>query len=151
MGTAYDEFRPGRGRLVAVSVAVGSVGLFGVLAVVMPSTGLAGWTVVDSMLLLGFGLLVAGLMWRFATVRATPDTSGLTVRNLLVSRRLAWAEVEGARFSGGDPWVLLDLVDGDEIAVMAVQRADGERSRREAGRLLALIQAHNGPPNSDRS
>jgi hypothetical protein len=139
---AHRPFRPYRGRVVALGFAVGSAVLFGVLAAAMPATGLAGWGTVDSLLLLGFGLLVAALMWRFATVRASPDPGGLLVRNLLVSQRLAWAQIEGLRFRAGDPWVVLVLVDGEEVAVMAVQRSDGERSRAEAARLVALIRAH---------
>jgi Bacterial PH domain len=45
------------------------------------------------------------------------------------------------QFSGGDPWVTLDLDDTDTVAVMAIQKADGEWGRREASRLAALIQA----------
>ena len=35
----------------------------------------------------------------------------------------------------------LDLDDGDTLAVMAIQRADAEFGRAEAGRLAALVQA----------
>jgi hypothetical protein len=141
-GQAHRPFRPHRGRVVALAGAATSVVLFGVLAVAVPGTGLAGWGTADSLLLLGFGLLVSTLMWRYASVRASPDPDGLLVRNLMVSRRVAWAQIEGLRFRGGDPWVVLDLVDGEEVAVMAVQRSDGQRSRAEAARLVALIQAH---------
>jgi hypothetical protein len=39
-----------------------------------------------------------------------------------------------------DPWVVLDLSDGGTLAVMAVQRADGERGMAEARRLQALVR-----------
>ena len=45
-------------------------------------------------------------------------------------------------FSDGMPWVRLDLADGDEQSVMAIQRADGHRSVEEAQRLADLIAAH---------
>jgi hypothetical protein len=138
---AYEAFRPRRGRLVALGVGVASVLLFGGLAAVLPGSGLRGWGVADSVLMLGFGLLVAALMWRFATVRAVPNEEGLLVRNLLLTRRLAWLQIERVRFHDGDPWAVLELVDGEQVPVMAVQRADGDGGRREIARLLALVQA----------
>ena len=35
----------------------------------------------------------------------------------------------------------LDLEDGDTVAVMAIQKADGAVAGREASRLAALVQA----------
>ena len=70
----------------------------------------------------GFVALAAVLGWglsRFALVGAEPSEAGLVVRNLLITRRLEWAEILGIRFGGGDPWVSLDLSDGDTLAVMA--------------------------------
>jgi hypothetical protein len=52
-----------------------------------------------------------------------------------------WRSITDISFSGGDPWVSLELDDGDRLAVMAIQRADGEFGRAEAGRLAALVQA----------
>jgi hypothetical protein len=86
-------------------------------------------------------VLIALMMWRFAALRAVPTPSGLEVRNVLLTRRISWDQVEAVRFAGGDPWVLLDLTDGDQLAVMAVQRADGPYGRAEASRLAALVEA----------
>ncbi len=137
----YAPFVPGRGRQVALGFAIGSVVLFGVLALVVPRTGLQGWGRTDSVLMFGFGVLIAAFMWRLASLRAVPSPSGLAVRNILLSRSLRWSDVRAVRFAGGDPWVVLDLVDGDQLAVMAVQKADGERGRADARRLAALVQA----------
>ncbi len=126
---------------MALGFAVGSVVVFGVLAIFVPGTGIKGWGVTDSLLLFGFGLLIALFMWRLAALRAVPSRSGLLVRNILVSRAVRWSDVRAVRFAGGDPWVLLQLADGDELAVMAVQKADGERGRADARRLAALVQA----------
>ncbi|GAB3674938.1 PH domain-containing protein [Angustibacter aerolatus] len=139
VGDPYAVLRPRRGRAVAIGIAVASLVVFGGLALVLPATG--DWSAVDSALLAGFGLLLVAMMWRFATLRADPSPSGLVVRNVLVTTTVRWAQIERVRFGGGDPWVLLDLDDGVELAVMAVQKADGEHGRREAGRLAALVQA----------
>ena len=63
-----------------------------------------------------------------------------SLRNVLLTRHLRWAEVSRVRFAGGDAWAWLDLEDGDEVAVMAIQRSDGDFARHEAGRLVALLQ-----------
>jgi hypothetical protein len=74
------------------------------------------------------------------------------VRNLVLTRTLEWAEVVGVQFGGGEPWVTLDLEDGDTVAVMAIQKADGDVSGREASRLAALVQAfgETGEPGQRR-
>jgi Bacterial PH domain len=93
----------------------------------------------------GFLVVAALIGWflsRLATVSATPSEEGLVVRNLLITRRLEWAQVVGIRFGGGDPWVILDVSDGDTLAVMAIQRADGAYGRAEGRRLATLLAVH---------
>ena len=137
----YAVLRPRRGRAVAIGFGVGSLVLFGVMAVLLYRIGISGWGLTDSLLMFGVGVLIAAMMWRFASLRAVPSPSGLEVRNVLLTRRVEWDDIEQVRFSGGDPWVLLDLTDGDQLAVMAVQRADGPYGQAEASRLAALVEA----------
>ncbi|KQX66678.1 PH domain-containing protein [Angustibacter sp. Root456] len=139
-GDPFGPFVPRRGRRVATGFAVGALVVFGVLAMALPATGYRGWSVGDSLLMAGFGVLVAVVMWRFAAIRAVPSREGLVVRNVAVTRRLTWAEIEAVRFANGDAWAWLDLVDGDQVAVMAIQRSDGARALAEASRLAALVQ-----------
>ncbi|MBD3784587.1 MAG: PH domain-containing protein [Micrococcales bacterium] len=133
-------FRPRRGRVVPLVVA----GVFVLICVaVSVGMGVAGeWTVGDQVALVVFGLLVGGFLARYAAIRATPGPDGLTVRNLMLTRTVGWDEIEAVRFVEGDPWVSLELVDTDVVAVMAVQRVDGDRGRAEARRLLELVRAH---------
>lgn len=140
----FAPFVPRRGRRVAMAFAVGALVVFGVLAVTLPATGYHGWSVGDSLLIAGFGAAVAVLMWRFAAIRAVPSREGIVVRNVAVTRRLAWAEIESVRFANGDAWAWLDLVDGDQVAVMAVQRSDGAFALAQASRLAALVQSAGG-------
>ncbi|MEJ5868673.1 PH domain-containing protein [Pseudokineococcus sp. 5B2Z-1] len=135
----HRPFAPRRARVVAV--AVGAAALLGglLLAVLVPELGTfdrVGFVVV--------GALVAGFMALQARVRVVVDEQGLQVQNLLLSRRLEWAEVVQVRFGGGQPWVQLDLSDGDVLPVMAVQRADGAAAEAEAQRLATLVALH-GP------
>ena len=141
----YLPFRPQRGPLVATVLAV-AVGV-GAVVLALFTPGRLVWG--DR---LGFLLVGAGIVWFLvaqARVRAVPTPDGLAVRNLATRRQLAWAEVVDVRFGGGRPWVQLDLSDGDTLAVMAVQRADGVRADAEARRLATLVALHSGVERDD--
>ena len=53
------------------------------------------------------------------------------------------------RFGSGRPWVQLDLADGDTLAVMGIQRADGACADAEARRLATLVAQHTADPQRD--
>ena len=137
---ALAPFRPRRGRIVALGVGWASLLLFGMIAVIIPEQD-GRWGVPDRIMLFGLGVVIAALAWRYAAIIATPSREGLRVRNLVLTRTLEWPEIVGIQFGGGEPWVTLDLLDGDTLAVMAIQKADGEVAGREASRLAALVQA----------
>jgi hypothetical protein len=97
----------------------------------------------DRLGVVAVGAAVAWFLTRFALLSAVPSEAGLRVRNLFVVTDLEWAQVVSVRFGGGGPWVTLDLSDGDTLAVMAVQRADGEHGTAEARRLATLVALHS--------
>lgn len=135
-------FRPSRGRVVPQVVAVVFVVVCTAVAVGM---GLAGqWGPFDQVALVVFGLAVGGFIGRYAGIKAVPGPAGLTVRNLVLTRTVGWDEIVDVRFPDGDPWVTIELDDGDELAVMAVQRVDGPAGRVEAQRLARLVAARRG-------
>jgi len=148
----YAVFRPRRGRTVALVMAALSLLVFTAGAITLPQVDplSGGWGLTDRLLLVGWGAAIAALLWRYASIRATPSSEGMVVRNLITTRRLAWAQIVRVQFGGGAPWVTLDLDDTDTVAVMAIQKADGPFARAEAGRLSALVQVHGqgaqGPP-----
>jgi hypothetical protein len=113
-----------------------------VAAAILPWSGpnTVGWN--DRLGFVVVAALIGGGLYRLASVSALPSETGLVVRNVLLTRRLEWAEILGIHFGTGDPWVLLDLSDGDTLAVMAIQRADGERAAAEASRLATLMALH---------
>jgi hypothetical protein len=125
---------------MATGMALTAVVLFGLVALLIPGPSSGGsFEGGDRAMMFGLGLLIAALLSRWALIRAVPAPEGLTVRNLLVTRTIPWADVVEVTFPDGDPWVSLELVDTDVVAVMAVQRADGERGRAEAQRLANLV------------
>ncbi|USQ74957.1 PH domain-containing protein [Ornithinimicrobium cryptoxanthini] len=135
----YAEFRPRRGALVARGAALATVAVLGGLALLAPGD----WAPADRVLLFLFGLLAAAGLWRFGMVRALASADGLLVVNLVHARQLEWAEILRVSFADGTPWVLLELADTEELAVMGIQRADGAFARAEAARLAALVQHHS--------
>jgi hypothetical protein len=137
----FRPFRSRRGRIVAVAMGVLSLVIFVGIAILLPTdAGLTTWQGGDRALLAGVGVLIAAGCWRYATIRAVPTPEGLTVRNLLVTRRIAWPQVIDVQFGGGTPWVTLELDDTDTVAVMAIQRADGAVADQEAVRLATLVR-----------
>ncbi|EWT05111.1 hypothetical protein N864_06905 [Intrasporangium chromatireducens Q5-1] len=147
---AFAPFRPRRGRFVALAIVWGALIIFGVIAVLLPTvSGHAIWGVVDRLMFFSFGVVIALLAWRFASLSAVPSREGLVVRNLVITRRLEWAQIVSVQFGGGAPWVSLDLDDLDTVAVMAIQKADGAFGEQEASRLAALIQALGEPADPE--
>ncbi|MEO7070239.1 MAG: PH domain-containing protein [Nostocoides sp.] len=139
-GGAFAPFRPRRGRAVATTAAVIVVLVFAVVAFFLPGPHDAGnWTPFDRVMLIGLALAIAWFLLRYASIKALPTRETLTVRNLLSTRSVEWSQIVAVQFAGADPWVTLDLADTDSLAVMAIQKADGPRSRHEAARLAALV------------
>jgi hypothetical protein len=127
---------------MAIGLGVAQALAFGTLAFGLPG-GPGGWQWYDRLGVIVVSAAVAWVLSRFAGVSALPREDGLTVRNLIVRRDLAWAEVVAVRFGGGGPWVMLDLDDGETLPVMAVQRADGPRAVQESRRLATLVALHS--------
>lgn len=138
----YAPFRPRFVRYVStVSILLVGVGLVAIL-VVAPGTGGRGYAPSSATGMIA--VVAAGIvfLWRQATVRADVDASTITVRNLLVVRSFAWEQVLAVSFGTGDPWVMLELADGNRHPVMGIQRADGARAARDAQRLATLVALH---------
>ncbi|MCL1870465.1 MAG: PH domain-containing protein [Promicromonosporaceae bacterium] len=135
----FRVFRPLWALVVAWVVAVLAVG--GSLFVGLTGDAALTSTPANVWSFVVFAVLVALLLWRLGGVHARPSASGLVVRNLFVTRRLAWPQILAVRMTVDDPWVVLDLADGTTLPVMAIQRADGERGMREARRLLGLVRS----------
>ncbi|KSW18505.1 PH domain-containing protein [Cellulomonas sp. B6] len=137
-------FRPRLARVVTLAVAVVVLALTAVLVLTMP-----GLAPLDQTGFVLFGLLIAWFCWRQASVRAVPDATGIVVRNLLVTTHVDWAQIVSVRFGEGRAWVQLDLADGDTLAVMGVQRADGAFAEQEARRLATLVARRTATPRDD--
>ena len=145
----HREFVPLRARRVAYGVAAVQLALLSAIALILPGSGSIAFAWYDRAQMVVLGVLIALVLWRFGRVSARPDAERLEVRNLLRTSRLDWAEVVAVHFGGGSPWVVLDLADGESLAVMAVQRADGGRAEGEARRLATLVALHSPTDRDD--
>lgn len=150
---AYDTFRPGTGRWVAGAAAVATAVIFTLVAIYspMPLRVAPELETANRISVALLGLAIAAFLARYAFIRAVPSPEGLRVVNLVRSHDLEWAQILRVGFSGGAPWAVLELADTEELAVMAIQRADGRRAGAEASRLAALIEHHSRPhgPTAD--
>lgn len=142
--TAYAPFRPVVGAWVARGMAVASLVVFALVGLFapMPLGSSPEVHALNQVAIALIGVVGAAFLWRYARLRAEPSPSGLRIVNLFTSRDLEWAQIVRVGFSGGAPWAVLELSDTEQLSVMAIQRADGERAQREASRLAALIEHH---------
>ncbi|MDX6201241.1 MAG: hypothetical protein QOF82_9 [Frankiales bacterium] len=117
-------WRAVRGRRAALIAAVAVVIGAAVLGAVLPEPFKGGDKVAVGLM----GLPVAAVLLLLARPSVTASADGLLVRNLVGSRRLAWAEVVAIRLGPDDSWAAIDVADGTSLAVMALQTADGKQT-----------------------
>ncbi|WP_327292138.1 PH domain-containing protein [Streptomyces sp. NBC_01198] len=135
-------FRPLVTRVVLLTMGTLLLGTLSTLAVVMPHEGASPWSSGDRITVVVVGVLSLALLTLLSRPKAVADAGGLTVVNLTVKRRLAWAEVLAVRLRAGDAWVHLDLADGTTLAVMGIQPGIARRQAvSDARRLRALVEA----------
>jgi hypothetical protein len=137
--------RPVRLRRVAVAIAAVVVATSVVIAVLLGGTRSEGvvFGPGDQVAMVVLGLLLAGGVLLLARPSLEADVRGLHVRNILVSHDVPWEVVRDIAFPDGSPWATLELADDDQLALLAVQAADGERSVAAVRGLRALHARHS--------
>ncbi len=134
-------WRPFLARLVAWGLA-GFLVLFSVGGFfVLPASTRAAVSWPQRFTLLFLLAVGAGLLWVVARGRVVATSEGLTVVNMIRTRHLDWPQVVRVRMRPGDPWVQLDLADGTTLPATGIQNSDGERGRRAAAELSAVVEA----------
>ncbi len=142
----HAPFRPRRSRWTARWIALAEFVMVGVPALFVPASGPGAFSWADRVSILALGAVLAVGILRFSMLRAVPDERGLRVHNIARRTSLEWPQIVSVRFGGGNPWVTLDLSDGETLSVMAIQRADGARGEAEAQRLATLVALHSRTP-----
>lgn len=119
--------------------AVVFVAVFTVVAILLRNTPTGAYFYLsDQIAMIGIGVLLGCGALLFARPRVRADGDGVEVRNMLGSRRYAWAEVESVSFPDGSAWARLELPDDEYVPILAVQAIDGDHAvtaMRELRRL----------------
>jgi hypothetical protein len=136
--------RPVRVRWVAWTCAVVLVGVMSAAAALLrsASTGVYFRTA-DQVAMVLLGLLMALGILSVTLARVRADADGVEVRNLLVTRRLAWSDVLEVSFPEGARWARLELPDDEYLPLTAIQLVDGARAVAAIRQLRALHAAYH--------
>jgi hypothetical protein len=134
---------PRRLRLICACTSIAIVAVMTVVAILLKSstTGVVAFRTADQIAMVILGLaLGAAVLW-VSRPRMDADTAGIRVRNIVGTYELPWSVVQAVRFDQHSPWATLRLTDGEEVAVLAVQAADGERTVQAVQALRRLFAA----------
>ncbi len=82
----------------------------------------------DQVAIAALGIVIAGVVLLFARPRLRIGPDGLSVRNLLGDKLVAWDVVQDVSFHRGARWARIDLQDDEYIPVMAIQAIDKGRA-----------------------
>lgn len=137
-------WRPRRARIFCYAVAALLMLVLTVVAIILPDDGARPWGLTSRLGVVAVGIPMAAFLHRHANVRITATEGGLEVVNLFRRHRLQWGEVLAVRLHRGDPWVYLDLSDGETIAAMGIQNSDGDAAPAAARELARLVHERSG-------
>lgn len=119
--------------ILAVSVTVGIL--------LQRSEAGVVFDVSDQIGVIGVGaVLAAAILIAAARPRLVITPEGLTVRNMVGHRELAWPLVQQITFPEGAQWPLLVLADDETYPVVAIQAMDRDRALRALRELRAAFE-----------
>ncbi len=142
---------PRRLRLICAGAAAVVVVAMAVVAALLTSssTGVVTFGLADQVAVAGLGLFVGAGIMALSASRVDADADGVRVRNVLVRRELPWELVRAVRFDRAASCASLEMTYGDEVVLLAVRAADGERAAEAVeglrGLLVAWRAAHPEP------
>lgn len=132
---------PRKHRLWSAVMATLLVVVFVVVAVLLKesTSGPVSFRTADQVAMGGLGLAMGAGFLVLGRSRLDADAEGVTVRNIVVTRRVPWSAVSSVRFDQHSPWASLLLRNGDELALLALQAADKERAVAAVRGVRALL------------
>ncbi|MCX5224964.1 PH domain-containing protein [Streptomyces sp. NBC_00233] len=130
-------FRPGRTRVVLITMSVVIFAVISVVAVMLERLGPG-----ERASFFFTAALISGALVLLSRPKVVADDEGVTVVNITRTRRLAWAEILKVNLRPGDPWVFLDLSDGTSLPALGIQPGIAKESAiRDARALRALADS----------
>jgi hypothetical protein len=144
-------WRPQRVRAFLYATGAVVVAVLTVIAVLLPGEGHGAWGLGSRVAMVAVGIAVAGVLALIARPRVVADDHGVTVVNIIRTRRLEWPEIVQVTLRPGDPWAFLDLTDGETLAMMGIQNSSGEQrhARRAVMQLRALVTERTRTERND--
>ncbi len=141
------EATPRRMRIWFTLMALLVVVVMVVVSVLLKSstTGVVAFRTSDQVATMGIGLLMGAAILYCARPRMTAGAEGVVVRNIVGTHHVPWEQVGAVRFDEHSPWASLLLRNEDEMSVLAVQAADGERAVHAVEGMRALLAASRAP------
>jgi uncharacterized membrane protein len=141
VGVTTVRCRPVRLRRLCTVLAAVVVVVFAVIALLLrrADTGAAFGTA-DQVSIFGLGLAVAAAVLVLGRPTLEADERELRIRNVIGRHVVPWSAVRAVRFRDNTPWATLDLHDEEQVALMAVQAADGERTIQVVRALRELLE-----------
>jgi hypothetical protein len=136
-------------RLICGVTAAVVVAVMLVVAVFLKheSTGVVSFGEPDQFAIAGIGLVLGAGILFLGRSKVEADEAGVRVQNVVGRYELPWAVVDAVRFERKSPWASLRLVTGEEVSLIAVQAADGERAVAAIDGLRALLAAARPAPS----
>ena len=125
---------------LVAAVVVGTA-LVVALSLTSSSTGVVAFSLDDQIAVFGLGLALGAAIVALGRSRVDADADGVRIRNILVHHDLPWTAVRAVSFARASSWATLQLENGDEISLLAVQADDRERAVRAVEGLRALHAA----------
>lgn len=149
-GASRVVFRPRRARVAVYLCALALLVSLTWLAVVLPGgEGRQAWGVGSRASLVVVALAMVYLLHRLGSVRVVTTDDGVEVVNVVRRRKLAWAQIVGVRLSQDDPWLVLDLDDGEAMQAMGVARSEGVAATDQARTFARMVNDHSKTPRND--
>jgi hypothetical protein len=130
-----------RQACAAVAVVVVGVMLFAALTLKSSSTGVVRFGIVDQFAIGGLGLLLGAGLLALGRSRVDADADGIRFRNIALGHELPWTVVRAVAFERKSPWASLQLRNGDEVALFAIQAVDKQHAVRAVEGLRDLLAA----------
>src|SRR3954468_4570360 len=130
-------------RLLCALVAAVVVGGMLIVTLTLPSssTGVVRFGVVDQVAIAGLGLVMGAGILFLGRSRVDADARGLRWRNVVLQQELPWSAVRAVAFERKSPWAQLELRNGDEVALFAIQAVDRMHAVRAVEGLRDLLAA----------
>lgn len=134
----------------SIFAAVVLVSVFVVMGVLLEqSEAGTAFTLFDQIGIGGVGAILALGALMFTRPRVWANSEYITVRNVFTTKTLPWGVVRDVGVTQGSAWGLLDLHDDDQLSMLGLQVADGQRAVEAMKRLRQLHEQAVGPRSTD--